>query len=92
MAYLAAIPLPRFGTVGVELIRDPYSKASQGVVMTWVALWDAKVAFRASAYSGRHSRLPKPPMPSAVSRSGCSRFLWPELQLPNGKVQLYNVK
>lgn len=36
---------------GVELIRDPYSKASQGVVMTWVALWDAKVAFRASAYS-----------------------------------------
>ena len=34
----------------LEVIRDIYSKASQGVVLTWVALWDAKVAFRASAY------------------------------------------
>lgn len=36
---------------GIEFIRDPYTKASQGVVLTWVAIWDAKVAFRASAYS-----------------------------------------
>ena len=34
----------------LEVIRDFYSKASQGVVLTWVALWDAKVAFRAAAY------------------------------------------
>ena len=34
----------------LEIIRDPYTKASQGVVLTWVALWDAKVAFRSSAY------------------------------------------
>ena len=34
----------------LEVIRDIYTKASQGVVLTWVALWDAKVAFRASAY------------------------------------------
>ena len=34
----------------LEVIRDIYSKASQGVVLTWVALWDAKVAFRAAAY------------------------------------------
>ena len=34
----------------LEVIRDIYSKASQGVVLTWVALWDAKVAFRSSAY------------------------------------------
>ena len=34
----------------IEVIRDPYSKASQGVVLTWVMLWDVKVAFRASAY------------------------------------------
>ena len=37
----------------VEAIRDPYSKASQGVVLTWVALWDAVVAFRAKAYALR---------------------------------------
>jgi hypothetical protein len=41
------------GSLG--LIRDPYTKAGQGVVMTWDALWDAlwdaKVAFRPSAYS-----------------------------------------
>ena len=34
----------------LEVIRDIYSKASQGVVLTWVALWDAKVAFRSGAY------------------------------------------
>ena len=34
----------------LEVIRDIYSQASQGVTLTWVTLWDAKVAFRASAY------------------------------------------
>ena len=34
----------------LEIIRDIYSKASQGVVLTWVALWDAEVAFRSAAY------------------------------------------
>ena len=34
----------------LEIIRDIYSQASQGVVLTWVTLWDAKVAFRAAAY------------------------------------------
>ena len=34
----------------LEVVRDPYSKASQGVVLTWVSLWDARVAFRADAY------------------------------------------
>ncbi|MDE0205989.1 MAG: phage major capsid protein [Candidatus Tectomicrobia bacterium] len=34
----------------LEVIRDIYTKASQGVVLTWVALWDAKVAFRSRAY------------------------------------------
>ena len=34
----------------LEVIRDIYTKASQGVVLTWVALWDAKIAFRAAAY------------------------------------------
>ena len=34
----------------LEIIRDPYSQASQGVVLTWVTLWDAYTAFRASAY------------------------------------------
>ena len=35
----------------LEVIRDIYSQASQGVVLTWVSLWDAQTAFRASAYS-----------------------------------------
>lgn len=35
----------------LEVIRDNVTKASQGVVLTWVALWDAKVAFRAAAYT-----------------------------------------
>ena len=34
----------------LEVIRDPYSKASQGVVLTWVTLWDAVVAVREAAY------------------------------------------
>lgn len=34
----------------LEVIRDIYSKASQGVVLTWVALWDARTAFRSAAY------------------------------------------
>ena len=34
----------------LEIIRDPYSKASQGVVLTWVTLWDLQAAFRLAAY------------------------------------------
>ena len=34
----------------LEIIRDIYSKASSGVVLTWVGLWDAKVALREDAY------------------------------------------
>ena len=34
----------------LEVIRDPYSQASTGVVLTWVTLWDAETAFRAAAY------------------------------------------
>ena len=35
----------------LEVIRDIYTQASQGVVLTWVSLWDASVAFRAAAYA-----------------------------------------
>ena len=35
----------------LEVVRDIYSQASQGVVLTWVTLWDAAVAFRSAAYS-----------------------------------------
>ena len=34
----------------LEIIRDIYTQASVGVVLTWVALWDAYTAFRAAAY------------------------------------------
>ena len=34
----------------LEIIRDIYSQASQGVTLTWVGLWDARTAFRAAAY------------------------------------------
>lgn len=34
----------------LEVIRDPYSQASQGVILTWVSLWDLEAAFRADAY------------------------------------------
>ena len=34
----------------LEVIRDIYSQASQGVVLTWITLWDAQTAFRSAAY------------------------------------------
>ena len=34
----------------LEVIRDPYSKASTGIVLTWITLWDFKAAIRSSAY------------------------------------------
>ena len=34
----------------LEVVRDIYSKASQGVVLTWITLWDLEAAFRADAY------------------------------------------
>ena len=34
----------------LEVIRDIYTKASQGVILTWVTLWDCEAAFRAGAY------------------------------------------
>ena len=34
----------------LEIIRDVYGQASQGVVLTWITLWDAETAFRAAAY------------------------------------------
>ena len=34
----------------LDVIRDPYSKASTGVVLTWITLWDAQTAFRTGAY------------------------------------------
>ena len=37
----------------LEVIRDIYSQASQGVVLTWIALWDAHTVLRADAYKQR---------------------------------------
>ena len=34
----------------LEIVRDIYSQASQGIVLTWISLWDAHTAFRAGAY------------------------------------------
>ena len=34
----------------LEIVRDRFTKASQGIVLTWVSLWDARVAFRSAAY------------------------------------------
>ena len=34
----------------LEIIRDIYSKASQGITLVWVSLWDAYAALRADAY------------------------------------------
>lgn len=34
----------------LEIIRDIYSNASQGIVLTWIALWDAALALRLAAY------------------------------------------
>lgn len=41
----------------LEVIRDPYTQASQGVVLTWVTLWDAYTAFRAGAYQVRNVQI-----------------------------------
>ena len=46
---IAAIPVAAIWP-SLEVIRDPYSKASQGVILTWITLWDAECAFRSSAY------------------------------------------
>ena len=35
----------------LEVIRDIYSQASQGVVLTWVTLWDLQAAYRSAAYA-----------------------------------------
>ena len=34
----------------LEIVRDIYSQASQGVRLTWVTLWDAHTALRAASY------------------------------------------
>ena len=34
----------------LEIVMDRYSQASQGVKLTAIALWDAKVALRSAAY------------------------------------------
>ena len=34
----------------LEVIRDIYSQASQGVTLTWITLWDLQAAFRSAAY------------------------------------------
>ena len=34
----------------LEVIRDIYTNASTGVMLTWVTLWDAQTAFRSAAY------------------------------------------
>ena len=41
----------------LEVIRDIYTQTSQGVVLTWVTLWDAETAFRAAAYKRVSFRL-----------------------------------
>ena len=35
---------------GLEIVRDIYTQASIGIVLTWVSLWDAHTALRADAY------------------------------------------
>ena len=35
---------------GLEMVRDPYSQASIGIVLTWIAIWDLKVALRSDSY------------------------------------------
>ena len=34
----------------LEIVRDIYSQASQGVRLTWISLWDAHTALRSTAY------------------------------------------
>ena len=36
---------------GLEIIKDPYSSASEGVKLTAITLWDAAVAMRAASYA-----------------------------------------
>ena len=36
---------------GLSLVRDPFSKATQGVILSWIALWDAQTAMRSGAYA-----------------------------------------
>ena len=35
----------------LEVVRDITSQASIGIVLTWITLWDLKVALRATAYA-----------------------------------------
>ena len=41
----------------LEVVRDPYTKASTGVVLTWVSLWDLAAAFRTAAYDRQQFKL-----------------------------------
>ena len=41
----------------LEVVRDIYSQASQGVTLTWVTLWDAYTAYRSAAYRRDSFRL-----------------------------------
>ena len=34
----------------LEIVRDIYTKASSGIILTWITLWDTRVALRSSAY------------------------------------------
>ena len=34
----------------LEIIRDRFTQASTGIVLTWVSLWDLEAAFRSAAY------------------------------------------
>ena len=37
----------------LEVVRDIYSQASQGVILTWISQWDAHTVLRAAAYKQR---------------------------------------
>ena len=41
----------------LEVIRDIFTQASQGVMLTWVTLWDFQAAFREDAYKLRGIQL-----------------------------------
>ena len=41
----------------LEVVRDIYTKASQGVVLTWITLWDLAAAFRNTAGAGPYKRV-----------------------------------
>ena len=34
----------------LEIVRDLYSQASTGIILTWIGLWEAQTAFRSAAY------------------------------------------